>query len=190
MPGRKLTPKKDSGRNSEERIIHEFHIISEGLISQIKQVAEGVANVDEKLDRTRLELKAEIEEKTQPIAQAVVSLNGRVGRLEEKADRLDGEVNSLDEKMGRLDGQVKSLAETAGRTDGKVNSLDEKMGRLDGKVEQIRQELKSEIQETKQEILAAVKFSYAELDKRLTTLEKEFLELKHRVEEIEGRSLS
>ncbi len=52
MPGKKPTPKKDSGRNSEERIIHEFHIISEGLISQIKQVAEGVANVDEKLDRT------------------------------------------------------------------------------------------------------------------------------------------
>jgi len=28
------------------------------------------------------------------------------------------------------------------------------------------------------------------LDKRLTTLEKEFLELKHRVEKIENRSIS
>jgi hypothetical protein len=50
--------------------------------------------------------------------------------------------------------------------------------------------LKAEIQETRQEVLAAVKFSYAELDKRLTTLEKEFLELKHRVEKIETRSIS
>ena len=58
------------------------------------------------------------------------------------------------------------------------------------KVDKIHQELKTEIQGTKQEVLAAVKFSYAELDKRITTLEKEFLELKHRVEKIETRSIS
>jgi hypothetical protein len=34
------------------------------------------------------------------------------------------------------------------------------------------------------------KFSYAELDKRLTTLEKEFIELNHRVEKIESRPIS
>jgi len=50
--------------------------------------------------------------------------------------------------------------------------------------------LRGEIKETRQEILAAVKFSYAELDKRLTTLEKEFLDLKHRVEKMESRSVS
>jgi uncharacterized protein YceH (UPF0502 family) len=49
--------------------------------------------------------------------------------------------------------------------------------------------LKAEIQETRQEVLAAVKFSYAELDKRLTTLEKEFIEVKHRVEKIESHSV-
>ena len=53
-----------------------------------------------------------------------------------------------------------------------------------------RQELKTEIQETRQEVLAAIKFSYAELDKRLTILENEFLELKRRVDKMEGRSIS
>jgi uncharacterized protein involved in exopolysaccharide biosynthesis len=53
-----------------------------------------------------------------------------------------------------------------------------------------RQELKTEMRESRQEVLAAVKFSYAELDRRLTTLEKEFLELKSRVEKIERRSIS
>ena len=61
---------------------------------------------------------------------------------------------------------------------------------LDSKVDRIHEGLKSEIKETRQEILAAVKFSYAELDKRITTLEKEFLELKHRIEKIETRSMS
>jgi len=96
---------KEDLKTFKEEIIHQFHVVSEGVIDQVKLVAEGVATVNEKLDR-------------------------------------------------------------------------------------FHQELRTEIQETRQEILAAVKFSYAELDKRLTTLEKEFLELKLRVEKIEIRSIS
>ena len=162
MPVRKNSSKKGDAQNFKDEIIHEFHVISEGIITQVKQVAEGVINVDQKLDRTRLELKGEIEEKTQPIAQAVVSLDNKVTIL-------DGKVNALDNKVTTLDGQVKTL---------------------DVKLDRFHQELKSEIKETRQEILAAVKFSYAELDKRLTTLEKEFLDLKHRVEKMESRSVS
>ncbi len=57
MPARKNNPKKEDIRSSKEEIIHEFHVISEGIIGQVKQVAEGVASVNEKLDRTRQELK-------------------------------------------------------------------------------------------------------------------------------------
>jgi uncharacterized protein involved in exopolysaccharide biosynthesis len=96
---------KDDLKNFKEEIVHQFRVVSESVIDQVKLVAEGVASVNEKLDRRFNELKAEI-------------------------------------------------------------------------------------QETRQEVLAAVKFSYAELDKRITTLEKEFLELKHRVEKIENRSVS
>jgi len=107
---KKMRAKKTSGRKEDlkkfkEEIVHQFHIISEDVITQVKQVAEGVANIDEKLER-------------------------------------------------------------------RFN------------------ELKTQIQETRQEVLAAVKFSYAELDKRITTLEKEFLELKYRVEKIETRPIS
>jgi hypothetical protein len=105
MPAQKGSLTKEDLKTFREEIVHRFHVISEDVISQVKQVAEGVANVDEKLDRTR-------------------------------------------------------------------------------------QELKTELQETRQEILAAIKFSYAELDKRLTLLENEFLELKRRVEKIESRPIS
>jgi predicted nuclease with TOPRIM domain len=105
MPSQKGGVAKQDLKGFKEEIVHQFHVISEGVIDQVKQVAEGVANVDEKLDRRFNELRAEI-------------------------------------------------------------------------------------QETRQEVLAAIKFSYAELDKRLTTLEKEFIELKHRVEKIETRSIS
>ena len=169
MSTQKIGLTKEDLKSIKEEIIHQFHVVSEGVIDQVKLVAEGVANVNEKLERTRKELKEEIDNKTQPIAQAVLELSGKVGAL-------DGKVSDLDRKVDTLDG--------------KVSDLDRKVGALDGKVDRIHQELKTEIQETRQEVLAAVKFSYAELDRRLTNLEKEFLELKHRVEKIETRPIS
>jgi hypothetical protein len=96
---------KEDLKAFKEEIVHQFHIISEGLRSDVMQVAEGVVAVSEKLDRSH-------------------------------------------------------------------------------------QDLRQEIQETRQEILAAIKFSYAELDRRLTTLEREFLELRNRVDRMESRSPS
>ena len=169
MPSQKGGGAKQDLKGFKEEILHQFHVISEGVIDQVKQVAEGVANVDEKLDRRFNELKAEIDNKTQPIAQAVLELSGKVAALDDKVVNLDGKVVALDGKVANLDGRVVAL---------------------DVKVDKVHQELKTEIQGTRQEVLAAVKFSYAELDKRITTLEKEFLELKHRVEKIETRSIS
>ena len=141
MTSQKSGLNKDDLKSFKEEIIHQFHVVSEGVIDQVKLVAEGVTTANEKLERTRKELKEEIDNKTQPIAQAVLELSGKVVAI-------------------------------------------------DGKLDRIHQELKTEIQETRQEVLAAVKFSYAELDKRLTTLEKQFLELRLRVEKIENRSIS
>ncbi|MBN1254433.1 MAG: hypothetical protein JXA50_04100 [Deltaproteobacteria bacterium] len=69
-----------------------------------------------------------------------------------------------------------------------VRQVAEGVDTVNEKLDRIHHELKTDIQETRQEILAAVKFSYAELDKRLTTLEQQFLDLKARVAKIESRS--
>jgi DNA anti-recombination protein RmuC len=156
MTVRKEGKEKEELRNVKEEIIHQFHIISEGVISQVKQVAEGVVNVNERLERTREELKAEIDNRTQLIAQAVVNLGERLDRTRQE---LKTDIQETREEFGE-------------------------------KLDKARQELKTDIQESRQEVLAAIKFSYSDLDKRLTTLEKEFSELKLRVEKIEGRSLS
>jgi uncharacterized small protein (DUF1192 family) len=85
----------------KEDLVHQFHIISQDLISKVQLVAEGVATLNEKLDR------------------------------------------HIDEN---------------------------------------RREHK--------EIVAAIKFSYAELDKRITTLKTEMEDLKRRMDKIERRSVS
>jgi archaellum component FlaC len=51
-------------------------------------------------------------------------------------------------------------------------------------------ETNKRIEDTRQEVLAAVKFSYAELDRRITTLETEMKDLKTRMDKIERRAVS
>jgi chromosome segregation ATPase len=89
----------------KEEIIYQFHVISEDVISQVKLVAEGVMNLDEKFTREMTQFRKENEQ-------------------------------------------------------------------------------------AHQEIKAMIKFSYAELDRRISTLEGEVKELKHRVDQIERRSVS
>jgi hypothetical protein len=71
MGDRKASGSKEDLKKFKEEIVHQFHVISEDVISQVKQVAEGVANVDEKLDRRFNELKAEIQETRQEVLAAV-----------------------------------------------------------------------------------------------------------------------
>ena len=61
---------------------------------------------------------------------------------------------------------------------------------VDEKLDRHYAHFRNEIGEKSKEVLAAVKFSYAELDKRLTTLERDFLELKVRIEKVENRNIS
>ena len=44
---------KEDLKNLKEDIIHQFHIISEGLISQIKLLAEGHTGIIHRLDRMK-----------------------------------------------------------------------------------------------------------------------------------------
>jgi len=87
----------------EERVLHQYHITAEALRDDIKQVAEGVMNLNEKFDR-----------------------------------------------------------ETSG--------------------------FRKDFTFSQDEIKAMIKFSYSELDRRLTKLESDFENLKHRVARIEGRT--
>ena len=94
MASQKGNVTKEDLRTFKEEVVHQFHVISQDVISHVKLVAEGVGNVNEKMDRTRQELKEEIDNKTQPIAQAVTSLDGKVTRLDRKVDRIHQELKT------------------------------------------------------------------------------------------------
>ena len=70
MNARKGNATKEDLQNFKEEMLHQFHVISKGVIDQVKQVAEGVATVNEKLDRRFNELKAQIQETSQEVLAA------------------------------------------------------------------------------------------------------------------------
>jgi hypothetical protein len=69
----------------------------------------------------------------------------------------------------------------------KIQQVAEGVINLDGKFDRRLDGLDTKIDEKHQDVLAAIKFSYAELDRRIMNLETELQLLKHRVEQIERR---
>ena len=167
MSARKPPKAKEDLKSFKEEMIHQMHVISENVIDQVKLVAEGVSNVNEKLERFREEIRVDLDNRISPLALAITTVNDKLDQTrQEFGDKLD---QTRQELRAEIRDTRQEFSEILNKT---------------------RQELKTEIQESRQEILAATKFSYAELDRRLTTLEKDFIDLKVRFEKIESRSAS
>ena len=67
----------------------------------------------------------------------VISLAGRVWRVEERTGRLEDKVGRLEERVGRLEDKVDRLEERVGRLEDKVDRLDERVGRVEDKVDRL-----------------------------------------------------
>ena len=83
-----------------EEIKHHFGVIAEGLRTEIRQVAEGVANLDEKLDREITALRAENEQAHREILSAI---KFSYAELDRRITTIEGEVSSLKSRMERLE---------------------------------------------------------------------------------------
>jgi predicted nucleic acid-binding Zn-ribbon protein len=72
----------------------------------------------------------------------------------------------------------------------KVKRVAEGVVGLNEKFERRFDDLNKKIDQNHRDVLAAIKFSYAELDKRITALEAEMEDLKRRMDKIERRTVS
>lgn len=79
-----------------EEIKRHFGVVAEGLEHKIQLVAEGVANLDEKLERFRQEVTEEFKEVKSMIKFSYTELDRRMTTIE-------GEVSSLKSRMERLE---------------------------------------------------------------------------------------
>ncbi len=125
-------------------IMHQFHIVSENIIDQVKLVAEGVAVVNEKLDRKVEYLEKKILDNKTMMEMYYRNLDKKIEataerldkKIEATAERLDKEIEAT---AGKLD---KKIEATAGKLDKKIEAMAE---RLDKKIEATKNELKQDI---------------------------------------------
>lgn len=86
---------RDVATRDEETRRH-FDVVAESLRADLRRVAEGVLNVDEKLGRFREEVRVEFDEVKAMIKFSYAELDRRVRTLEDA-------VLSLRERVGRLE---------------------------------------------------------------------------------------
>ena len=114
------------------------------------------------------------------------------------AERLEGQIRQVaegvvrnGERLDRVEGKVDKLETRVVRIEVRLDRVDERLDgvekRFDG-VEQRFERMETEIRAEFAEVKAMIKLSYAELDRRLSTLESVVSDLAHRVEVLEGRS--
>jgi len=187
MPARKPSKAKEDSKSFREELIHQMHVISENVIDQVKLVAEGVSNVDQKLEKFREETRMELDNRIGPLALAISTVSDRLDQTrQEFGDKLDQTRQEFGDKLDQTRQEFSDkLDQTRQELKAEIRDMRQEFSE---NLNKTRRELRTEIQESRQEILAATKFSYAELDRRLTTLEKEFIDLKVRFEKIESRS--
>jgi predicted nuclease with TOPRIM domain len=92
-------------KENKEDIVHQFHVISEDLISKVKQVAEGVVNLNEKFDRRIDAIENKIDEKHQDILAAI---KFSYAELDRRITTLEGEMADLKRRMDQLESKFVS----------------------------------------------------------------------------------
>ena len=72
MPAQKSGVTKEDLKNFKTEIVHQFRIFHQEMLTQIKHIREGVANLDQKIDRFREEIKEKLNNATQLTGLAVI----------------------------------------------------------------------------------------------------------------------
>ncbi len=112
--------------------------------------------------------------------------------LNEFSERtLDPKFKEIDSRFGEFKGDmVHQFHIISEDLIDKVKQVAEGVVNLNEKFERRFDDLDKKIDQNHRDVLAAIKFSYAELDRRITTLETEMEDLKRRMDKIEHRSIS
>jgi len=84
----------------KEDIIHQFHVISKDLIDKVKQVAEGVVNLNEKFERRFDDLNRKIDQNHRDVLAAI---KFSYAELDRRITTLEAEMEDLKRRMDKIE---------------------------------------------------------------------------------------
>ena len=115
------------------------------------------------------------------------TLNPNFRQIDQRFERVDGKMSALEQRVDQSKGEmIHQFHIISENVISQVKLVAEGVMNLDGK---FTREMGT-LRKNDEEIMAMLKFSYAELDKRIDTLETEVRELKRRLDRIEQRSIT
>jgi len=105
---RKEVPTKEDLKKFKEEIVHEFHLISEGLIDQIKLLAEGHSGIIDRLSRidVRLDRMEKENERQHLETRALVKIS--FSELDRRVSDLESQVKDLQEWKKQVQSRLQS----------------------------------------------------------------------------------
>lgn len=83
-------------KNEIEEIKRHFNIVAEGLEHKIQLVAEGITNVNEKMERFRQEVKEEFKETRIMIKFSYIELERRISAIESEVISLKSRIDKIE----------------------------------------------------------------------------------------------
>lgn len=98
---------KEDLKNLREDIVHQFHIISEGLVGQIKLLAEGHTGIIERLDRVenRFDRMEKDNERQHLETRALIKLS--FSELDRRLSSLESQVSELKEWRKKVEERLR-----------------------------------------------------------------------------------
>jgi len=94
---RKTSPIKKDLQDFKEEILHQFHMISEGLIDQIKLLAEGHSGIIQRLDRLQDEFDQMRKENERQHLETRSLIKISFSELDKRISNLESHVKELQE---------------------------------------------------------------------------------------------
>jgi chromosome segregation ATPase len=140
----------------------------------------------------------QMDKRLEQVDKHLEEVDKRFGQVDERLDRVDMRLDQMDHRVDGLDKKVDQFKEEivhqfhviSEDVISQVKLVAEGVTNLDEKFTREMENSRKENERAHQEIMAMIKFSYAELDRRISTLESEVHELKRRMDQIERRSIS
>jgi chromosome segregation ATPase len=106
--------------------------------------------------------------------------------LVERFDRVDERLDGMDQRFDRIDQRFDQV-------DQRLDGMDQRLSTVEGELTAFRGEFHAFAQDVGRqfsEVRSMIKLSYAEIDGRITTLEKDLFDLRSRVERLEEKLLA
>ncbi|MBM4349989.1 MAG: hypothetical protein FJ106_08915 [Deltaproteobacteria bacterium] len=133
----------------KDEIIHEFHVVSEGLMDHIKLLAEGHSGVVQRLDR--------VDTRFDQVEIRLDRVETRLDHMETRLDRVDTRFDQVETRLDRVDTRLDHMGkenerqhiETRALIKLSFSELDKRLSDLESQVKELqdwRKQIQSRLQ--------------------------------------------